>query len=81
MLRRATEADRRPPMGTRSAMSMPHSITLGVSAPSKYSSMWRRTSASSTVAGKTSTKRKSWVLNEGWDIAHPSMRSLHHDIA
>ena len=37
------------------------------------------TSASLVVAGKTSTKRKSWVLNDGCDIAHSSMRSVHRD--
>ena len=79
MLRRATDAAAAFPNGTCSATSRPRSSTLGTSAPSKYSSRWRRTSSSLVVAGKTSTKRKSCVLNDGCDIAHSSIRSLHHD--
>ena len=37
------------------------------------------TSASLVVAGKTSTKRKSCVLNDGCDMAHSSMRSVHRE--
>jgi hypothetical protein len=42
--------------------------------------MCRSVSASPVVAGNTSTKRNSWVLKAGSDIAQASIRSLHHDI-
>src|SRR5688500_2301644 len=58
---------------------MPMSSRRGASVPSKYSRMCDSTSASSVVAGKTSTKRKSWVLTEGCDMGQPSMRSLPPD--
>src|SRR5947208_1403795 len=78
MLRLATDAAAALPKGTWSATSRPRSRARGTSASAKYSSRWRRTSASSVVAGKTSTNRNSCVLNDGCDIAHSSIRSLHH---
>ena len=73
MFRRAAAAVTRAPKGTCSATSSPSSSGT----PAKYSSRWRMTSTSSRHAGKTSTKRKSAVLNRGWAMAHASIRSLH----
>src|SRR3954471_12884052 len=61
-------------------MPIPMSSRRGASVSSKYSRRCCSTSASPLVAGNTSTKRKSCVLNDGCDMAHPSMRSLHQDM-
>src|SRR4051794_38187857 len=80
MLRRAMRASMARPNGTWSAASTPTSSIFGISTPSKYSARCRATSSVLSSAGNTSTNRKSCVLNAGRDIAHSSMRSLHHDM-
>ena len=80
MFLRATRASTALPNGTCPATSIPRSSAFGTSWPSKYSCRCRATSASSTMAGNTSTKRKSCVLKAGRAIAQSSIRSLQNDM-